>query len=68
MRDQKADSSAPSQGWLGDLSRFLLGLSAERKRLLLPGRLRDAIARQQENSEILIGWIQLGVVVTFAVL
>jgi adenylate cyclase len=34
----------------------------------LPPRVRDAIQRQQESSEILIGWIQLGVVVAFAVL
>lgn len=34
----------------------------------LPPRVRDAIRRQQESSEVLIGWIQLGVVITFAVL
>lgn len=34
----------------------------------LPPRVRTAIQRQQESSEILIGWIQLGVVVSFAVL
>ena len=34
----------------------------------LPGRLRDAIRRQQESSEIVVGWIQFGIVVTFSVL
>ena len=34
----------------------------------LPARVRDVIAREQDWSEILIGWIQLGVVITFAVL
>ena len=31
----------------------------------LPGRVRDAIRRQQASSEIVIGWIQLTIVVTF---
>jgi len=34
----------------------------------LPARVREVIAREQDWSEILIGWIQLGVVVTFATL
>lgn len=34
----------------------------------LPLRVRVAIQRQQESSEVLIGWIQLGVVVSFAIL
>ena len=34
----------------------------------LPARVRDVISREQDWSEILIGWIQLGVVLTFAVL
>ncbi|MBU0725702.1 MAG: adenylate/guanylate cyclase domain-containing protein [Alphaproteobacteria bacterium] len=34
----------------------------------LPLRLRSAIEAQQAGSEILIGWIQLGIVATFAVL
>lgn len=29
----------------------------------LPGRVREAIERQQEQSEILIGWVQLAIVV-----
>ncbi|MBC7135479.1 MAG: adenylate/guanylate cyclase domain-containing protein [Oceanibaculum nanhaiense] len=58
------------RNWLIGLPRLLPGLLpfGTGRRLVLPGRLREAIARQQENSEILIGWIQLGVVVTFAVL
>lgn len=34
----------------------------------LPRRVREAISREQEASEILIGWVQLGVVLIFAVL
>ncbi len=34
----------------------------------LPPRVHQVIQRQQESSEVLIGWVQLGVVVTFAVL
>jgi adenylate cyclase len=34
----------------------------------LPARVRDVISREQDWSEILIGWIQLGVVITFAAL
>ena len=34
----------------------------------LPARVRDVISREQDSSEILIGWVQLGVVLTFATL
>lgn len=34
----------------------------------LPSRVRDVIERQQESSEVLIGWVQLAIVITFAVL
>ena len=34
----------------------------------LPGRVRDSIRRQQDSSEILIGWLQLLIVVAFSVL
>lgn len=34
----------------------------------LPARVRDVVAREQDSSEILIGWIQLGVVLTFGAL
>ncbi len=34
----------------------------------LPERVRHAIARQQDQSEVLIGWAQLAVVTTFGVL
>ena len=34
----------------------------------LPGRVRDAIRRQQDSSEIVVGWIQLSIVVTFSIL
>ena len=35
---------------------------------ILPARVRAAIESQQARSEVIIGWIQLGVVVTFGVL
>ncbi len=34
----------------------------------LPARVREVILREQDWSEILIGWIQLGIVLTFAAL
>jgi adenylate cyclase len=34
----------------------------------VPARVRDVISREQDGSEILIGWVQLGVVLTFAAL
>ena len=34
----------------------------------LPGRVRDAIRHQQESSEIVVGWLQLAIVVTFSTL
>ena len=34
----------------------------------LPGRVRDAIRRQQDSSEVVVGWIQLSIVITFSVL
>ncbi len=47
------------------LARFsVLGVSNRE----LPPRLLAAMREQQDSSEILIGWIQLGVVVTFALL
>ena len=36
--------------------------------LEVPERVRTAIERQQSQSEILIGWVQLGVVVVFGTL
>ena len=46
------------------IPRFPMGSEAPR----LPGRVRDAIRRQQESSEIAVGWIQLSIVVTFSIL
>ena len=34
----------------------------------LPGRVREAIRRQQASSEVVVGWIQLAIVVTFSIL
>ena len=34
----------------------------------LPGRVRDAIRHQQGSSEIVVGWLQLSIVVTFSIL
>ncbi len=47
------------------IHRWLAGrLHSER----LPARVRDAIERQQEASEVLIGWIQFAILSTFATL
>jgi adenylate cyclase len=46
-------------------SRFVVG---EPTRTEMPLRVRETIARQQENSEILIGWAQLTLVLLFGVL
>jgi len=47
------------------LGRFLFGEAPDANP---PERVRQAIASQQYQSEILIGWVQLAVVVTFGVL
>ena len=43
-------------------------IADERSYERLPVRVRDAITRAQEASEVLIGWIQLGVLLVFAAL
>ncbi len=48
--------------------RVIRELLSPREVAALPRRVRDAIARHQESSEILIGWIQLGVLLLFAIL
>lgn len=50
---------------LNDLRRELFARSETNA---LPARVRDAISRQQDRSEILIGWFQLFVVVTLGAL
>ena len=45
-----------------------LRLPTSRETPHLPGRVRDAIRRQQDSSEVVVGWIQLSIVVTFSVL
>jgi adenylate cyclase len=50
------------------INRYLHPVSRRASDTHLPPRVRDAIQRQQQSSERLIGWIQLGVVVTFSVL
>ena len=46
---------------------FITNLAQARDQQL-PDRVRAAIQRQQALSEVIIGWIQLGVVVTFCIL
>lgn len=53
---------------LRDLSKSLAELFVPTKYADLPGRVRDTIRSQQQASEILIGWIQLGVTAVFATL
>ncbi len=43
-------------------------LAGHRDTERLPARVTDAIERQQQASEILIGWIQFGILATFAAL
>ncbi|MDX1489225.1 MAG: adenylate/guanylate cyclase domain-containing protein, partial [Acidiferrobacterales bacterium] len=47
---------------------YLQRVSVKSDYARLPPRVRDRIRRQQESSEIAIGWVQLGVVLTFATL
>ncbi|KZD12850.1 adenylate/guanylate cyclase domain-containing protein [Oceanibaculum pacificum] len=46
----------------------LIRLFRPSPRILLPARMTAAIEAQQAESEILIGWVQLAVVLTFAIL
>lgn len=50
------------------IDKFFGGILGQRAIEKLPSRVRETIARQQDQSEILIGWIQLIVVFTFGVL
>ncbi|MDX1514496.1 MAG: adenylate/guanylate cyclase domain-containing protein, partial [Gammaproteobacteria bacterium] len=50
------------------IARLLALASAGHRLDTLPARVRETIVRQQEHSEILIGWSQLIIVVAFAVL
>jgi adenylate cyclase len=52
----------------GRLARLIPIRTAEAVAVLLPQRVNDAIRKQQDDSERLIGWIQLTVVVTFGAL
>ena len=48
-----------------NIGQFLFGKPAQDQ---LPDRVRDAIAHQQQDSEKLIGWVQLLLVTIFATL
>ncbi len=54
------------------MMRFIRSLATavlgERPEGRAPARVRDIIARQQRHSEILIGWVQLGLGLVFAIL
>jgi len=67
----EVDSSATSGAVSATMSP-LVALAAmvdrERRYGRLPARVREAISRAQDASEILIGWIQLGVLLVFAML
>jgi len=47
------------------LARFVLGPAADGR---LPDRVRESVRRHQQQSEVLIGWVQLGVVLLFGTL
>lgn len=55
----------PSNGILHRAHSWLVGRKHTER---LPARVTDAIERQQEASEILIGWTQFGILATFAAL
>ncbi|MEQ8967615.1 MAG: adenylate/guanylate cyclase domain-containing protein [Azospirillaceae bacterium] len=59
-------AAPPARRRLGDLLRPDRRGSAAVQ--ALPDRVREAIRRQEIGSEVLIGWVQLGIVVTWAVL
>jgi adenylate cyclase len=50
------------------IGKILEGILGQRAGENLPSRVRETIARQQDQSEVLIGWIQLTVVLAFGVL
>ncbi len=51
-----------------DYLRSFLSAAALSRESQIPPRVLRAIRSQQDSSEVLIGWIQLGVVITFSVL
>ncbi len=59
--------SPPASGWKSaDAGRLRGWLFGRGDAAQLPDRVREAIERQQEQSEILIGWVQLVIVVLVA--
>lgn len=56
----------PIQRWPGLMGQLLAADPATRGRL--PARVRQQVTRQQDATERLIGWVQLGVVLVFGVL
>jgi len=51
------------------LDRGLEGLTEDEPEIdRLPSRVRDAIEEEQRRSELLVGWVQIGIVVLFAAL
>lgn len=61
-QDAKTDQTAEADG---TLKTFVFGPAAEGN---LPERIRATLSDQQNQSEILVGWIQLILVVTFGIL
>jgi len=50
------------------LTKYLTSLTGKPVRAKLPQRVLDTIRAQQEDSEILVGWLQLGAVFVFGLL
>lgn len=61
-----ADGEPPPRTLASRLRRLPRELFASYQDPQLPDRIRRSIQHQQENSEIVIGWVQLAIVVTFA--
>ncbi|MEQ8667100.1 MAG: adenylate/guanylate cyclase domain-containing protein [Rhodospirillales bacterium] len=60
-----AETPAAEPSAYARLKQFLFGPAPEQN---LPERIRQSIAEQQRQSEILVGWIQLSLVLTMATL
>lgn len=66
--DRVASGSPPGKRGLGAALRRFLGFAPDRGKEALPARVLAAIAEQEARAEILIGWLQLLIVVTFGIL
>src|SRR5688500_5832977 len=57
--------AGPGRRLRAQLGRFVLGQSGPRH---MPARVRAAIRRSDADTEILVGWVQVAAILTFATL